>query len=125
MSIVNRRFDAVCRREGGPFFSASVTCEAIVRSCEAHCVEVTPYQGRVADALRGALTELARLRAHGFSVVRPPALLTCYLPLVFVLHAGGFDCATFQSDVAHGPFEVTAAAAVECTGGRPQSDSRA
>lgn len=69
-SILNRRFEGIARQEDAPFYAASIGSEPLVSCCELHGVDVAPFEGRVADALRGALVELARLRLHGFSEVR-------------------------------------------------------
>jgi hypothetical protein len=71
LSIINRRLDCVSRQEAGPFYTACMTTEPLLQSFEAHSLAVVPYEGRICEALQGVLMELARLRVHGVSEVRP------------------------------------------------------
>ena len=65
-----------------------MAAEPLISACETRTVDVVPYEQRIGAALRGVLTELARLRLHGFTDVRLPVHCVCTNSVIDLPHGG-------------------------------------
>ncbi|OMO91641.1 hypothetical protein COLO4_18247 [Corchorus olitorius] len=66
-SALNRRFFRISRRKDPPYFSCSIGSYGLVRKVKAHAIESTCKEKGTLEALESMLTEVARVRLHGFT----------------------------------------------------------
>lgn len=66
-AAVNNRFYKLCRKPDPPFWAAQVGAEQATKTIEGYVLAATVGEGGLIRAMKALLTELARIRLHGFS----------------------------------------------------------
>ncbi|OMO91639.1 hypothetical protein COLO4_18244 [Corchorus olitorius] len=66
-TALNRRFYRISRKKDPPYFSCSIDDGDLVRKVQAHTIESTCKENGSLEALESMLTEVARVRLHGFT----------------------------------------------------------
>ncbi|PKU71070.1 zinc protease PQQL-like [Dendrobium catenatum] len=64
---LNQRFFKISRCKDPPYFSCSSAADVLVRPVKAYIMTSSCREGGTVEALESMLTEVARLRVHGFS----------------------------------------------------------
>ncbi|CAM6082242.1 unnamed protein product [Calypogeia fissa] len=77
-NALNQRFFKISRKQDPPFFSCSTSSEAFVRPVKAYIMSANCKERGTLQALESMLTEVARVRLHGFSD-REIALVSAFL----------------------------------------------
>ncbi|CAM6103151.1 unnamed protein product [Calypogeia fissa] len=77
-NALNQRFFKISRKQDPPFFSCSTSSEAFVRPVKAYIMSANCKERGTLQALESMLTEVARVRLHGFSD-REIALVRAFL----------------------------------------------
>ncbi|GAB4852720.1 hypothetical protein Ancab_016931 [Ancistrocladus abbreviatus] len=67
LQALNQRLFKISRRKDPPFFSCSAAADVLVRPMKAYIITSSCKEKGTAEALESMLTELARVRLHGFS----------------------------------------------------------
>lgn len=65
--LMSERLDILAKRAGAPWTTASASFESPLRPVDEFALEAQANAGKLADAITGLETELARVRQHGFS----------------------------------------------------------
>lgn len=64
---LNQRFFKLSRKKDPPYFSCSAAADVLVRPCKAYIMTSSCKEKGTIEALKSMLTEIARVRMHGFS----------------------------------------------------------
>ncbi|KAI3868227.1 hypothetical protein MKW92_045537 [Papaver armeniacum] len=64
---LNQRFFKISRRKDPPYFSCSSSADVLARPVKTYIMTATCKEKGTVDALESMLTEVARIRLHGFS----------------------------------------------------------
>ncbi|GMH03369.1 hypothetical protein Nepgr_005208 [Nepenthes gracilis] len=67
LQALNQRLFKISRRKDPPYFSCSAAADILVRSMKAYIMTSSCKERGTIEALESMLTELARIRLHGFS----------------------------------------------------------
>ncbi|KAL3747335.1 hypothetical protein ACJRO7_016163 [Eucalyptus globulus] len=67
LHALNQRFFKQSRRNDPPYFSCSADSDVLVRPLKAYVITASCKEGGTMEALESMLTEVARVRIHGFS----------------------------------------------------------